>query len=261
MTSFKKLGDDFKLLFDAALFPQGVSCVNCGAELPVKTRVALCSKCMANLHICSGRRCVICGVPLRNESDYCLNCMNYDKYFDVARAPLIYEDTAAELIKKLKYGNKRYIAAELAKLMTDEFLEQGLHADVVCCVPMTKEEQKNRGFNQAWLLAEDIAARLKLPLSGGLIKVRATGEQKQLTAAQRRKNLKDVFTVLDKTEFKDKEVLLVDDVFTTGATANECARALKRAKAKKVSVLCACMTRFELPMETNAEKSQDADKD
>lgn len=228
------------------LFPAGLTCVNCGAEIKKdETRYAFCADCTAKLPFIEGHKCVSCGTPIKNEADYCDNCTRYDRNFDINRSPLTYEGTAAELIKKLKFGNKKYIAAELAKMMTDTFIEEGMVADVVTFVPMTDKEIKERGYNQSRLLAEEIAKRLNLPISDKLLKIKETDRQKKLTAKERRDNLKGVFAVADKSDFYRKRILLIDDVITTGATVNECAAVLKKSGAVKVSSLTACITVFK----------------
>lgn len=247
---FKKLSASFLNL----LFPENLTCVNCGAELLADTRCNFCAECMEKLPFIGKHRCTICGCELINEADYCNNCQKFDHFFERNVAPLKYEGVAAELIKKLKFGNKRYIASELAKLMTDEFILSGAAADIAVFVPMSAKEEKARGFNQSRLIAENVAARLNIPLSEELKKVRETDTQKKLTAAERRENLKSVFALFNKSGLKGKTVLLIDDVFTTGATVNECARVLKKAGVRKVYSLTACITQFKLNAETSQEK-------
>ena len=150
----------------------------------------------------------------------------------------------------LKFGNKKYISAELAKMMTDTFIEEEMCADVVTFVPMTAKEIKERGYNQSELLAEEVAKRLNLPITSTVLKIKETDKQKRLTAKERRENLKGVFAVADKTAIKGKRILLVDDVITTGATVNECSAVLKKAGATKVSSLTACITIYKPEGET-----------
>lgn len=230
--------------FSDLLYPKGITCVNCGAELIADTRVDLCAKCTEGLVFNEGRRCPICGIGMHNEADYCDNCTKYDKYFDLNRSPLVYDGVGSDLIKKLKFGGKKYIAAELAKLMADEYYSENIKADVILFVPMTDKEIKERGYNQSELLACEMSARLGLPVAEKLVKTKDTDRQKKLSAKERRENLKDVFDVVGKEEIKGKNILIIDDVFTTGATVNECARVLKKAGARKVFSVTACITRF-----------------
>lgn len=232
--------------FAGLLYPSGLTCVNCGREIKSgETRYNFCAECTVKLPTVDGHRCKICGAPLSGEEDYCDNCTRYDRYFDSERAPLVYDGEGKELIKKLKFGNKRYVAEELAKMMSDEFIKEEVGADVITAVPMTDKEIRERGFNQSYLLAEGVAKRLRLNFCRTLVKTKETDRQKMLTAKERRKNLKGVFAVSDKSPIKGKSVLLIDDVFTTGATVNECAAVLKKAGAVKVYALTACISVFK----------------
>lgn len=139
---FKKLSDKFLDL----LYPEGLTCVNCGDELQHETRLNLCGKCYLNLIENDGHRCKICGIRMKNEADYCDNCTRFDKYFDMNRSPFIYEKTASDLVKKLKFGNKLYIAKELAKAMADEYFTGGFNCDFILYVPMTEKEEKRKGL-------------------------------------------------------------------------------------------------------------------
>ena len=140
-----------------------------------------------------------------------------------------------------KYGEKKYLKNLLAKLMTDKYLSERFDSDVVTFVPMTKKEQRKRGYNQSELLAREIANSLSLECRPSLKKVKESPEQKSLSAKERAENLKGVFSCSD-AALKGKRVLLIDDVFTTGATANECSGVLLKAGASNVLVLTACVT-------------------
>jgi Predicted amidophosphoribosyltransferases len=240
-SAFSKLAD--------ALFPKGKTCVNCKNELIAKTRYNLCADCIEKLPYVGEHRCISCGIEINNEADYCISCQNYDHFFEKNRAPLKYEGIGECLIKKLKFGGKRYLAEELGKLMTDEYIAVQFPCEVVTFVPMSGSEEKERGFNQAELLAKEVSKRLNMPLLTLLAKVRDTSGQKHLSGRERRDNLKGVFAVTDQKEAKGKTILIVDDVFTTGATINECARTLKRGGAKAVYSLTACVTQYKLPTE------------
>lgn len=247
MKSFSLKGLYVKLL--DVLFPKGKTCALCGAELVAKTRYNLCASCIERLPEIGERRCICCGTEINNEADYCISCQNNDHFFEANRAPLKYEGVAEAMIKKLKFGGKRYIAEELGKLMSDEYIKSGFACDVLCFVPMSTAEQSERGFNQAELLANEVSGRLNITGEKLLVKVRDTSGQKHLTGRERRDNLKGVFALADRAAVKGKSVLVIDDVFTTGATINECARTLKRGGAKAVYSLTACITQYKLPTE------------
>lgn len=256
-----KISEFIKSVYDKflnLLYPEGLTCVNCGDELQHDTRLNLCGKCFENLVENDGHRCAVCGVKMRNEADYCDNCRRYDKYFDLNRSPFIYEKTASDLVKKLKFGNKKYIAKELAKAMADEYFRANSPCDFVLYVPMTKKEENERGYNQSKLLADEVGKRIGLSVKDYIVKVKETDRQKKLTAKERRENMKGVFDVIGADEIKKSSVLLIDDVFTTGATINECARVLKKAGARKVFSITAAQTVFKLDGE-RGEIAEDND--
>ena len=115
--------------------------------------------------------------------------------------------------------------------------ENNIYADVICYVPMTKKSEKKRGFNQCEVIARHIGYRINIPVSDCIKKIKNTKEQKTLTKEERVKNLKGAFKVSRVKDIKNKDVILIDDVMTTGATINECKDILKRSGANKITVL------------------------
>ncbi len=224
-----------------AVFPQNETCDVCLEELPFKTRLNLCSSCLEKLPFNDKKVCLCCGAPVENEADYCLRCMDTKRAFDKCRSVFVYDGLAKKVLLSFKYGEKKYLKNLLAKLMTDKYLSERFEADVVTFVPMTKKEQRKRGYNQSELLAREIANSLSLECRPSLEKVKESPEQKSLSAKERAENLKGVFSCSD-AALKGKRVLLIDDVFTTGATANECSGVLLKAGASNVLVLTACVT-------------------
>ena len=239
---------------DDALFPKNITCDCCGGELVAETRYRLCAKCSEKLPMISGHICQVCGAPINDESDYCIRCQNQESVFERSRSPLVYEGTAKHLIYEMKFLGKQYIAETLGAMMADCFVSNNMSADVIVFVPMTDKEKRKRGFNQAELLAREVGERLNIPVLPALVKIKETPPQKELTREDREKNLDGVFKcVFD--EIRRLNVLLVDDIFTTGATSNECAKALLKGKAKSVNVLTATVT----VQKPKGEKSDDDD--
>ena len=204
---------------------------------------------MANLPRTGEHICQVCGVTILDEADYCIRCQNQKGEFLLNRSPLIYDGNGQQLILAMKFGRKKYIANTLAAMMADEFIKRNMNAEIAVFVPMTREEEKKRGFNQSELLARNVAERLNLPLLPALVKTKNTSQQKQLKREEREKNLIDAFACIYK-EVKGRKILLIDDVFTTGATANACTHTLLKAGAKEVSVLTAAVTKKKIPVES-----------
>ena len=243
-----------------ALFPRDITCDNCGAELVADTRYTLCAECLEKLPTIDGHICLVCGAPIEDESDYCMRCQNNESNFERSRSPFVYDGEAKELIHKMKFGGKKYIAKTLGAFMADCFVKNEMSADVITFVPMTRQEERKRGFNQAELIANDLGERLHLPVLPALQKIKDTSQQKELTREDRMKNLDGAFRcVFD--EVKRLNVLLVDDVFTTGITANECAKALLKGKAKSVSVLTAAVTVLKPKGETQEADEKEQKKE
>lgn len=231
-----------------AVFPENITCDACGGELVADTRYRLCAGCGEDMPFIKDKICLVCGAPIRNEADYCNRCRNTESVFKYNRSALSYDKGAKKLILSLKYGKKRYIAATLGAMMADTYLKMRMDGEIIVPVPMSESELKARGFNQSELLAEEIGKRLDIPVLPALVKNRDTAAQKNLGRKEREKNLSGAFACVFK-EVYGRKILLVDDVFTTGATANECARVLLKARAKEVSVLTAAVTELKLVSE------------
>ena len=226
----------------AALYPEGVTCDLCGAELVADTRYTLCAECTGKLPLIEGHKCLGCGVPINDEADYCLRCQYNESVFRKNISPLTYDGEGKELVHALKFGGKKYIARLLGAMMSDAFIESGEEGEIIVPVPMSERERKKRGFNQSELLAEDVGGRLGMSVLPALSKVRDTRPQKDLTGKERAENLKGCFEARFADYIRRRKILLVDDVFTTGSTANECARVLLKAGARSVTVLTAAVT-------------------
>ncbi|MDR3216436.1 MAG: ComF family protein [Clostridiaceae bacterium] len=240
--------------FKNALYPAEVTCDACGNELTGRSRYRLCAECTETLPIIkSGEEiCPQCGVPVKNEAVYCLRCQNMRSKFELNRSPLVYEGLAVTLVHKLKFGGQKYLAEALSAMLADCFWDNGMSADVILYVPMTKREQRVRGFNQSELLARGLSKRLNVPLSDALIKIKDTKGQRGLSAEERRKNLEGAFHALP--EVSGKNCLLIDDVFTTGTTINECASALRHAHAKSVCSMTLSIAVLKLDGEKQKEE-------
>lgn len=236
--------------FDEALYPKDCTCDVCGAELVADTRVRLCSHCVDTLPFVGEHICQYCGMPLKDESDYCNRCQYSRQEFSKNRAPLVYDGDVKRLIYAFKFNQKKYIAETLGALMSDEYLKRGMDADIIVFVPMAKAEEKKRGYNQSELLANEVGKRLNMPVLPALVKIRSTSAQKELKGKDRATNLEGAFACVFE-QVKNRRILLIDDIFTTGATANECAKVLLKAKARDVSVLTSAITMLKIPVESN----------
>ncbi|HRR89721.1 MAG TPA: ComF family protein [Eubacteriales bacterium] len=247
---FEKL----KTRFFSAVFPEGVTCDLCGAELIAPSRYNLCSACLGKMPFVGESKCLVCGAAPGGEGDYCLRCMKTENAAEKNRSPVHYEGFGKDFVVGLKYGGKKYLAAPMSAMMADTYIAEGFSSDIITYVPMTGKEKRQRGFNQAELLAAALSKRLNLPIVDALKKSRETKFQKELGFLERAENLKGAFSA--SSEAKGKRVLVVDDVFTTGATVHACAKALLGAGAKSVESLTFAVTQTKLYFEpANTDRS------
>ncbi|MGN0818329.1 MAG: ComF family protein [Candidatus Coproplasma sp.] len=218
----------FKELSDA-VFPKDFTCDICGTEIFNGTR--LCKNCANTVQFNDGLTCPICGRRTQVKG-VCFECKAYSPAFKRAVSALVYRDGAVALVLKFKNGNG-YLKDYFADLLEPE-CRQFDDADAVCFIPMTAKAQRKRGYNQAELLARELAKRLNLPvLEGALTKLKDTPEQKSLTKAEREQNLKGCFRA-ERSIIEGKNLILVDDVLTTGATAEAAITQLKKRGARDV---------------------------
>lgn len=184
--------------------------------------------------------CKKCGKSIFDANGLCSECRRNSFYFKKAYSVCLYEGIIKDCIHKFKYGGNLKLASDLSKIMIDfanKYLEINTF-DTVIPVPLSNTRQRQRQFNQADILAKSLARYFNFPLcSYNLIKTKNTSSQTGLPKTERVKNLKEAFKVKRADLIQNKNILLIDDVFTTGATVNECSKTLAEAGAKEVYVL------------------------
>ena len=231
MKTLKKIWNWILELF----FPSNLKCIFCGRDIP-DPEVCYCEDCEEKLNF-NYKRCKLCDDIAISDSLICANCKSHHKNFDKSISVLPYDDLAKRVVLKLKDSNARYLAPHMAKLMFNRLRQENIDFDVILPMPLSKKSFSKRKFNQAQLLAENLSILCKKPIETNCFeKIKETKHQKELSFFDRQKNLNKAFKVTDKTKIINKNILLVDDVMTTGATANECAKELKKY-ADKVFVI------------------------
>jgi ComF family protein len=187
--------------------------------------------------------CACCGLAFNfdmAEDALCAECLDDMPDFDAARAAVIYNDASRKAVLDFKYGDKLHAVKTFLPWLMRAGGELLTNSDVILPIPLHPRRLWQRRFNQSALLAEDIARiTQKTYLPEGLVRERFTSPQKGLSRQERNDNVKNAFAVHPaySAQMKGKNLLLIDDVFTSGATLNECARILKKAGAAKVFVL------------------------
>lgn len=221
---------------DKLLCPHRLTCNLCGRE--VYYGEDFCEDCQKKIKLNDGMICENCGRATNIPTKRCYSCSE-EWAIDKARSAFLYEDGGEAIIKKMKYGGKKYIAEILAPYLKSVYVKNTFAPDVITYVPMTDRKRKLRGFNQAKLLADSLAKIVDNRSIALLLKTKETEEQKHLDLKERRENLAKCFKVIDKKVVEGKKILLIDDVLTTGATAHAIAKVLKRSGAKSVYLLTA----------------------
>ena len=169
-------------------------------------------------------------------SDECPGC-------ESGRSLWLYDEFSSGAVFTYKYDGRRELAAFFALSVLKEYRDwiESIGADAIVPVPISREKKRKRGFNQSELIADIIAGDTGIPLkSGALVRVRSTSPQKQLKARQRRENLRRAFRANSEILGSARCILLIDDIYTTGATIEHCARELRRAGALRVYYLTLC---------------------
>lgn len=216
------------------LYPKHITCNICSNDIFEKENNGICSECQKTLPKIVGQVCFRCGIPIHSIDRYCDLCKK-SKPYEMARSCYEYKDNIVTLIHNFKFHNARYLAEDFAKDLCNLYKEKKYDCDIIVPVPMTESRLKSRGYNQAGLLANELAKLLNLPVDEqNLLKVKDTKSQVGLDFSERKNNLLDAFKTKDKKFFKGKKVLIVDDIFTTGATIECCAKALKKGLASEV---------------------------
>ena len=223
-------------LLDLLLPPR---CLGCGA--PVAATGTLCTACWRAITFLGAPCCACCGYPFDFDlgpGGLCGACLAAPPQFDRARAVMRYDEASRHLILALKHGDRLHLAPALAQWMQRAGAELLADADLVLPVPLHWTRLFARRYNQAAVLAQAIAKAGGPPFAAThLIRRRRTPSQGNKNATARRRNVAGAFAVKDADKLSGKRVVVIDDVLTTGATVEECARVLKRAGAVRVDVL------------------------
>lgn len=214
-------------------------CAGCSAAIEEKW---FCPKCEESLRPVEKPRCETCSQPFEGEvGDFvCTNCRGRAFHFTHAVGVMRSVGVVRELVHRFKYSGELWLAQPLG-----DFLDQGWEDprlasegfDAIIPVPLHKLRKREREFNQAEILGKSLARRKKVVFSDALERIRYTTTQTRMDRAGRMQNLRDAFRLRQNARVQGKHLLLVDDVFTTGSTLDECARVLIKGGAKSVRAL------------------------
>ncbi len=220
------------------LYPR--RCVLCDVPLH-KNELYSCGSCRPNIKFITGNTCTKCGRILMSRFDFvCPRCLNARHFFDEAAAPFAYGGEIRASIARFKYRGRAEYAEFYAKAIYAYAKKriEAWGAEVLIPVPVHESRLQKRGYNQAYLIARELEKLTGIPVDNSLVKrIKKTTAQKELTAAQRRSNLEAAFSYISEKS-PPKSAIIIDDIFTTGSTANALGGLLRSKGCERIYVLC-----------------------
>lgn len=231
---------DFFNAFSNLIFPK--SCLVCSIKLIGNPEILLCNTCLEKIQLIEKPFCSICGKPFfsaAGDNHLCSVCLKTKWHFSKAQAIFVYKEPVTKVVHNFKYHRSTSCLSTFAALKNSlANLKDVADVELVVPVPLHRKRLRQRGFNQAQVLASWLFPNQKHKIDPHiLMRTIDTPLQTNLSGKARRRNLKKAFSVKNTAVVKGKKIVLVDDVFTTGSTVNECARTLRNAGAGDVQVL------------------------
>ena len=223
----------FRIVLDFAL---PARCGGCGSI--VDEVDSFCIECWRQIEWLGIGGCIVCGLPLHStDADTCAACLAKPPRLARMRSAVAYDDITRAIAIRLKHGRKVALARTMARYMAP-LISAPKDDSILIPGPLHRGRLWRRGFNQSAIVARELSRRLNVPLSVDALKrVKSTPPLKGLNMLQRRRTVSGAFRANPKAKLQGRAVILVDDVLTTGSTADACARALKRAGAARVELV------------------------
>ncbi len=214
-------------------------------EIVSGSNAGICPACERKLPYIGSSYCMKCGKPVDEDEEYCSDCLMCTHEYDEGRAALIYDELTSKSIYRFKYNHKKEYAKVYGRIMGDRLGPKirSWGVDAMIPVPIHRSKLRKRGYNQAELMADELSGILDIPVCTTLVvRNTATAVQKELSAEARQNNLKKAFKVT-RNDVEYRSVLIVDDIYTTGATVDAVARCLKGVGIQKVFFVSLCIGR------------------
>lgn len=205
----------------------------------------ICTVCSKKVTYVEEPYCLKCGKPVDDERELCCDCSQKEHNYDEGRSTFIYDEYMSRSVYRFKYNSKK----EYAKFYGEEIFKRlnkkiiSWNAEAIIPVPIHKMRMKQRGFNQANLLAKELSKYTKIPVKNNIVyRKNQTKVQKNLSAKERENNIKKAF-IVKKNSVELNSVIIIDDIYTTGSTVDAISACLKAAGVKKVYVVTLCIGR------------------
>ncbi|MGV8145786.1 MAG: ComF family protein [Alkaliphilus sp.] len=207
------------------IYPSNIKCICCEGELENKIDFNICEYCNSKIKF-----------EITSNNLY----LDNEHLSDSIRVFAIteYNSTIKKLIYKFKYNSQTYLAREMANIMARFLEDESLLFDAIVPVPLFDAKKRKRGFNQSELLSKYVSEDIKIDyLNNAIVRTKNTAIMHNLTKRERRENVRGAFSVIDSLPLLNKHILLIDDIYTTGATIKECSKIILDAGAKKVTAM------------------------
>lgn len=225
------------------IYPENISCILCNKPIKKINTYSLCKDCFKELNFIQDG-CIKCGKPIIYHSleklDICgcSYCFNKSFYFDKAISCIEYSDISKSMILGFKYKNKTYMAKYISNIMKEKLDLENIKFDYITFVPLHKKRMRKRGFNQSEKIAKELEKMIDIPILDCIYRKSNTNRLYNLNRIERKIELKNAFLVKENINYANgKNILLIDDIFTTGSTVNEISKLLKLNNVNKIFVM------------------------
>lgn len=225
------------------IYPENISCILCNKPIKKINTYSLCKDCFKELNFIQDG-CIKCGKPIIYHSleklDLCgcSYCFNKSFYFDKAISCIEYSDISKSMILGFKYKNKTYMAKYISNIMKEKLDLENIKFDYITFVPLHKKRMRKRGFNQSEKIAKELGKMIDIPILDCIYRKSNTNRLYNLNRKERKIELKNAFLVKENINYANgKNILLIDDIFTTGSTVNEISKLLKLNNVNKIFVM------------------------
>ncbi len=210
------------------LYPEKNTCFICDKyDKEIKDKY-ICCNCNKKLERLTGNLCKKCSKPINNDTTHlCNECKKDTKFFETVKSPLKYTGLVKKSIYDFKYYDKTYYYKLFGSILLDYMVNNNyMDFDLIIPIPLHKSKLRSRGYNQSELIAKFLSVKTNIKYSNCVKRIKKTNVQNQLSKIKRRQNIKNAFLLTNLHIINNKRILLIDDIYTTGSTINECSKLL-----------------------------------